>query len=134
MPLTDVQITNIVFNETRSLSGPNIQQARINIAHTIANSDSRSGSRPRSAPTQARVPAVEGVTFGQCQQAVQEMRRQQTQGSDPTHGATNFNFRRNASRASFFNLPIQTQVGPLDNSYPTADLPATGIYANTYGN
>jgi hypothetical protein len=134
VPLNDARIANIVFNETRSLSGTGIQQARINIAHTVANSEAGSGNRPRSAPAHAHVPPAEAATYGQCLQAVQEMRRQRTQGTDPTNGARNFNFRRNTSRAAFYKLPIQTQVGPPDNSYPTPDLPDTGIYANTYGN
>jgi hypothetical protein len=32
MPLTDAQIANAIFNESRSLSGAHIQRARVNIA------------------------------------------------------------------------------------------------------
>jgi hypothetical protein len=134
MPLTDAQIANVLFNETRSLSGPSIQQARINIAHAIVNGDGASGNRPRTGPTSAHVPASEATVYAQCVQAVRQMRDQQVRSVDPTSGARNFNFRRNASRANFYGLPVATQSGPLDNSYPTVDLPATGIYANTYGN
>jgi hypothetical protein len=53
--------------------------------------------------------------------------------NDPTNGATNFNFRSDDDRSNFLGtLEIQTQVGPLNNSYPTKDLPSAGIYANTY--
>ena len=83
---------------------------------------------------QRQEPSAEAATYARCVQAVTQMRQQQASGTDPTHGATHFNFRRNASRAAFYNFAIQTLVGPLTNSYPTADLPATGIHANAYGN
>lgn len=134
MPLTDAQIANVIFNETRSLDGPRIQEARINIAHAIANANTGTGRRPATAPTTAHVPPAEAAIYAQCMQAVSQMRQQRTSGIDPTNGATHFNFRRNASRAAFYSFPIQTQVGPLTNGYPTTDLPATNIYANTYGN
>ena len=38
-----------------------------------------------------------------------------------------------AWRGNFFRRQIHTQIGPPRNSYPTRALPATGIYANTYG-
>jgi len=34
---TETQIANIVFNETRSLDGPVIREARIDVAHAIIN-------------------------------------------------------------------------------------------------
>ncbi|MGN6526643.1 MAG: hypothetical protein ACTHL8_09660 [Burkholderiaceae bacterium] len=80
MALTDAEIANVVFNETRSLSGEDIATARKNVAHSIMN-------------------AID----------------------------------KNNGRGDFFGLPIKTQVGPLDNSYPTDDQPASNIYANTYG-
>jgi hypothetical protein len=133
VPLSDTQIAGVVFNETRSLSGPPIQRARTNIAHTIINADSAGGNRPRTAPATANVPAAESGTYTSCLQSVQLARLEKARGTDPTNGARNFNFRPNASRANFYNLPLQTQEGPLSNSYPTTDLPASGIYANTYG-
>ena len=134
MPLTDAQIANVIFNETRSLSGADIQRARTNIAHTIINADNSSHARPRTGSTAASLPPAERATYAQCLQAVQSAREERSRGVDPTNGARNFNFRANQSRSRFFNLPLQTQVGPLNNTYPTRDLPATGIYANTYGN
>jgi hypothetical protein len=133
VPLSDSQIANIIFNETRSLSGATIQRARTNIAHTIINADSAGGSRPRTAPAVASVPSTEAAVHARCVHAVQLARQEKLQGIDPTNGARNFNFRANASRADFYNLPLQTQVGPLNNSFPTRDLPASGIYANPYG-
>lgn len=133
MALNRTQITNIVFNETRSLSGVHILEARINIAHAIMNADSSLGRRPISAPTHASVPSAEQIIYTHCRVAVERMFSQRENSEDPTGGATNFNFRKNDSRAAFYGIPIKTQVGPFSNSYPTDDLPSSGIYANTYG-
>jgi hypothetical protein len=48
--LTDKQVTSIVFNETRSLSGESAQTARTNVAQAVINGDERLGSnRPVTA-------------------------------------------------------------------------------------
>ena len=131
MALVDSQIANIVFNETRSLSGAQITDARVNVAHAIMNANVN-GSMPVMASKMARVPRVELSAFSSCVAAVQTARNNVKEGTDPTSGATNFNFRKNASRADFFGLKLMTSVGPLDNSYQTEELPKSGIYANTY--
>lgn len=133
MLLTEIQIANVIFNETRSLSGPKVERVRINIAHTMINAN-KDASRPRTAPLSAHVPSAEHAIYTRCFHAVKLAQQEQTHGIDPTNGARNFNFRANPSRAKFYNLTIQTQVGPLDNSYPTPDLPRSGIYGNTYAN
>lgn len=133
MALTDTEIANVVFNETRSLSGDDIATARKNVAHSIMNAIDKSGARPRTGPTVAHVPKQESATYEACVTAVKAARDDRAAKLDPTNGATNFNFRKNNWRGDFFGLPIKTQVGPLDNSYPTDDLPASNIYANTYG-
>lgn len=53
-------------------------------------------------------------------------------GIDPTNGAQNFNLRPNDSTKPFQGADIQTQSGPFTNSYPTEELPKSGIYVNTY--
>ncbi len=132
--LTSVEIANIVFNETRSLSGAGVEEARRNIAHAVINADIRLGAkRPVTAPTTAVVPRVESAIYQACVRAVSEARAQQSSGIDPTYGAMHFNFRNTSSTAPFFGIPIQTQVGPLNNSYTASGLNATGVYANTYG-
>jgi hypothetical protein len=132
MALTDEQIANIIFNETRSLSGALIAEARTNVAHAIINGQKLKG-RPKSGPTKATVPDVEKQTYADCKVAIKTARANGAKSVDPTNGATNFNFRKNNWTGDFYALPIKTQVGPLNNSYPTTDLPATNIYANTYG-
>lgn len=132
MALTDTEIQNIVFNETRSLSGPTIAQARENIANAVINGDNHP-PRPPSAPTTVGpIPPAEQNTYDSCLVAVTNARQDQAAGHDPTSGAIHFNFRPNNSRDPFQGHVLKTQCGPLDNSYPTDDLPATGVYSNTY--
>lgn len=60
--LTQQQLANIIFNETQSLSGTGIEQARINIAMTILNAEKAGQRRPMTAPDAATVPpAVAGI-------------------------------------------------------------------------
>jgi hypothetical protein len=130
--MTNDEIAAVIFNETRSLSGENIFQARVNIAHAILNGES-SGKRDKAAPTTAKVPEVEKVVYDNCLSAVSTMRVNAENKIDPTDGATNFNFRKNTWEGDFYGKKIKTHLGPFNNSYPSKDLPATGIYANTYG-
>lgn len=129
--LSDQQIANVIFNETRSLSGTDINTARINVAHAIING-LQLARPPVAAPSSARVPDVEKAVYANCVQAVASARANILSGTDPTDGATHFNFRKNDWRGDFQGHAIKTQVGPLANSYPSKDLPASGIYANTY--
>jgi hypothetical protein len=130
--LSDEQITNIVFNETRSLSGPNIDEARINIAHAIINAASSKHKFPVMAPSTASPDSGEASIYNSCVAAISKARSNVMSRSDPTGGAQHFNFRKNKSNADFQGHKIKTSVGPLNNSYPTAELPKSGIYANTY--
>jgi hypothetical protein len=132
MALTDTEIANIVFNETRSLSGPGISDARVNVAHAILNAEVSPAGLARMASTHATVPAVESAAYDDCTRAVKMARTNRAKNVDPTAGATHFNFRSNASRGAFYGKAIKTSVGPLSNSFPTDDLPQAGIYANTY--
>jgi hypothetical protein len=132
MALSDTEIQNIVFNETRSLSGAGIAAARTNIAHAVINGDEHP-PRPASAPaTVGPIPAPEQATYANCLGAVTAARAARRAGNDPTTGGKHFNFRANNNTGPFQGHALRTQVGPLDNSFPTADLPAHGIFANTY--
>jgi RHS repeat-associated protein len=132
--LTDAQVANIIFNETRSLSGPDISQARQDIAHAIINGDTALGTnRPATASTTSNVPQCEQATYNSILSDVAAVRNEIQNSIDPTNGAMNFNFRNTNSTSNFQNLPIQTQVGPLNNSYTGGGLNPTGVYANTYG-
>ena len=134
LDLTDAQIATIIYNETRSLSGPSLDVARQNIVQAILNGELRYGDRrPITAPSTATIPRQEAKTYQQCQAAVRQAKSSRASGIDPTHGAIYFNFRNSSSDAPFLGAPLSTQVGPLNNSYPSPALNASGIYANTYG-
>jgi hypothetical protein len=53
-------------------------------------------------------------------------------GADPTNGAMHFNFRNSDWAGKFMSMSVQTQVGPLTNSYTKEGLNPTGVSANTY--
>jgi hypothetical protein len=132
--LSDRQVANIVFNETRSLSGEKIAQARLYVANAVMNGDRELGDkRPITASTDATVPSSERPAYEAAQGAVALARAQRSVGYDPTAGSVNFNLRPNASTGPFFGHQMTTQSGPLANSFPTKGLPSTGIYVNTYG-
>jgi hypothetical protein len=136
--LSDKQVTNIVFNETRSLSGDSVQTARVDVAQTVINGEERLGSkRPVTASSHAHVPKSERGAYSASQSAVALARAERSIGFDPTNGSVHFNLRSNDSISPFPISPFQghaleTQAGPLNNSFPTPDLPATGIYVDTY--
>jgi hypothetical protein len=131
--LKDDEIAAIIFNETRSLTGAGIADARRNLAHAIMNGDEALGAkRPKSAPTTASVAPGEHEAYAGSLSAVGEARAHRAEGKDPTNGARHFNFRGGASKQPFQGYPLHTQAGPLNNSWPSRDLPAAGVYADTY--
>lgn len=131
--LSPSQVRNIVFNETRSLSGDGIHRARRNIAHAVMNGDEQLGRRrPITASTAATVPAAERQQYEDSGRMVLRAMGERSLGHDPTGAAVHFNMRRNPSTADFQGARMTTQVGPLQNSFPTTTLPSTGIYVNTY--
>jgi hypothetical protein len=130
--LSDQQVAAVVFNETRSLSGDQVGRARQMVAHAVINGDEKLGARrPLTAGTSARVPDVEARTMRQSGSAVAAARAQRELGFDPTNGSIHFNLRPNAANGPFNGHDLTTQSGPLNNSFPV-DLPATGVYVNTY--
>jgi hypothetical protein len=130
--LSDTQVANIVFNETRSLNGPSIAEARVNIAHAIMNAIGSPHKFPMMAPAVANPGPGESSIYDACTAAVSRARGNVMSSEDPTGGATHFNFRNSAFSGAFQGHKLKTSTGPLSNSYPTPELPASGIYANTY--
>lgn len=131
--ISDDEIANIIFNETRSLSGAGIDDARVKIAHAIINAIASPHKFPKMAPTKANPPPVEKGVHAACIAAVQSARANVRAGNDLTSGATHFNFRRNnTDKTPFQGHALKTTVGPFANSHPTDELPASGIYSNTY--
>lgn len=132
--ISDEEIANIIFNETRALSGPGIDEARRNIAHAVINGAEAGGKRPKSAPTRAEIPEVEREIYHSAVNAVAGARYERSKGLDPTDGGVHFDFRPNGSTGPWWrDHPLLTQKGPFKNSYPHGDLPnRDGVYANTY--
>jgi hypothetical protein len=134
--LTDEQVANVLFNETRSFSPgadpSELVNGRENVAHAIINGDRRemaSGiARPQSAPTVAHVPGQEHATYNACLDAARQARAADV---DPTNAAVHFNFRNNSSQAPFMGFPIQTSNGPVANGYAGGGLGAQ-VWMNTY--
>lgn len=135
--LSETEVANIIYNETRSLSGSGINEARYNTAQAIYNGDeARGDNRPLTAPTtppSGGIPSNEASTYQSCLNAAMRAQDDRMNGIDPTNGAMNFNFRNSDSRSPFFGMPISTQVGPLNNSYTGGGLNSSGVYSNTYG-
>jgi RHS repeat-associated protein len=134
------EIGNIIFNETRSLSGEHVQEARENIANVVINGELKWGSEGRERLADTSAKTVTDIAKKQDPQQYADSQTAATQAvlsraihGDPTEGAEHFNFRPDNKEGNFLGiLTIKTQVGPLDNSYPRKPLNATGNYANTY--
>ena len=129
--LTVKEIAAILFNETRSLSGEKVNQARKEIAHAIINADKKWGEKrdklAGTAPKTANPPEAEKSTYDACMQAAKDSVKEDEQGIDPTDGAFFFNFRKTDSTKDFQGKKNHTSTGPLDNSYSDYK------YADTYG-
>jgi RHS repeat-associated protein len=134
--LSQTQLTNVVFNETKSLRGDRVDWARRDAAHVIANGDADPG--PRGRPVHAVDTATSEETRSQVYRdtarAVRRTMAERSLGFDPTFGARHFNIRPGDGTGPWRGLPMVTHEGPLNNSYTKGDVPASsGIYLNTYG-
>jgi len=133
--LSVTQVTNIVVNETQSLHGSDVtlSDAHQSVAHAIINGDNAKGdNRPITASDKVSAATQQTQSYKDTKADVQCACQEAAKGVDPTNGSQNFNLRPNDSTKPFQGADIQTQSGPMTNSYPTKDLPKTGIYVNTY--
>jgi hypothetical protein len=127
-------VGNIVFNETRSLSGPGIDEARVAIAHAVRNGEDAQGDkRPRTAPPDVGpIPSTESPTYAASQQAAIQADGDRKEGIDPSKGATHFQLTIGPSTDPFYGAHIRS-YGPFNNAYPHGSLNSrTNIYINTY--
>jgi hypothetical protein len=149
--LTVHDVGLIVFNETESYAdhdGANesVNTAREKIAHTLMNADSKFGAQ-RNAMARTASPIEPSM------KALQDARTRQAYNSslaaardaylsptDPTHGATHFQFLTNADRSNIKfkkgspeGLPLKTQSGPFDNSYLKNHVKSHRVWIDTYG-
>jgi len=124
--LSSEQVANIVFNETRSLSGLGIDTGRGEIAGSIINADEYWGpDRGRNAGTAPEFLGKRGLspseleTYDSILAIVEDVRIGRALGYDLVMGATNFNMRPYWSEAApFWNRTLQSQsiTGPFGNT------------------
>lgn len=149
--LTVHDIGLIVFNEMQSYTnGDNanesLSSAREKIAHTIMNADSKFGvHRNAMARTASPIePSMKTLQNARTRQAYQSSlvaaREAYLSPTDPTHGATHFQFLTNADRSNIKfeggsreGLPLKTQSGPFNNSYLKNHVPSRQVWIDTYG-
>jgi hypothetical protein len=135
--LTAEQVGNIVFNETRSLSGAGIDEARNALAHAIRNGEDAPGPTgipPRTAPSKVKtVPPSEAATYQSIQDTAAQADTDRANGVDPTQGATHFNMTVGVPQTSpFYGAHIRS-YGPFNNSAPNPQVPGkTGVYINLF--
>jgi len=129
---TQEQLTNIVYNETASLSGSGIDAARIDLAYVLQNR-SNAGDDSGVAPDTLTNPAQAAINNGVPAALAAYISAQAAAArvincpsNDPTGGARGFNLRGNDSTANRHgnpNNPLLVQLGPFNNSYPTIGNP-----------
>ncbi|MDD5929805.1 MAG: hypothetical protein PUC37_08380 [Spirochaetales bacterium] len=87
--LTAKELAAILFNETRSLSGEKIKQARKEVAHSIINADKKwkekRSTYAKTAAKEAKVPEVESYIYEACLEAAIEAVKEDEEGIDPTN-------------------------------------------------
>jgi RHS repeat-associated protein len=144
---TQQELAGIVYNESSSLSGPGIFEARQAIAFVAENRETPGRADPGIASPQLTrseqaairngVPSA-NIAYGQAVVAAALA----LCIPDPTQGAREFNFRRTDSLSPRDGVPVLLNIGPFNNSNPTIgnprvppreQLPATGVHFNVYG-
>jgi hypothetical protein len=146
--LTVHDVGLIVFNETQSYTdrdnaNDTIGGGREKIAHAVINGDAQLGrKRPvTAAPIQPSAKALKDPrTRAAYDSSLIAAREAYLSPTDPTHGATHFQFLTNADKSNmkFSNgtpegLPLKTQSGPFTNSYLGNHVKSHQVYVNTYG-
>lgn len=134
--LSDKDIAGIIYNETRSLSGPDVQTGRQNLAHTIMNGDEKWGERrivyAKTAPSTANPGKADMAAYQASVDAVREARARRAKEGDPTNGSLYFRLRPNGSSKNLYhNVPVKTQV-PAYNSFVNHDVPSNVAFIDTF--
>jgi hypothetical protein len=132
--LTTQEVGNIVYNETRSLSGPGIEEARLAMAHAIRNGEDVPRGRPPSAPdVVSGVPPTETAAYQASQDTAAQADAERANGIDRAQGGTHFNVRSGSSTAPRGSEQFVTHFGPFNNSYTGADVKTkTNAYVVIY--
>jgi len=146
MTVHDVGLS--VFGETQSLSNlpesnEPIDSAREKIAHMIMNGAQLRGSSGRPSthpsiepsPDALRNPAVRAAY----QSSMKAAWEAYLSGTDPTQGAIYLNMPVTPDRSNLKfprgtpqGVPLRTQSGPYNNSFPNVKVPSRRAWVNTY--
>ena len=145
--LTVKEVGLIVFNKTQSFTDSDkandtLGGGREKVAHAVINGDATLG-RKRPVTVPAIEPSAKALKDPRTRRAYDSSlavaREAYLSPTDPTHGATHFQFLPTADRSNFKprhsskpGLPIRTQSGPFENSYLGNDVHSHSVYINTY--
>jgi hypothetical protein len=144
----------IIFNETQSYtdrpdSNEPIEVAREQLAHAVMNADDLWGAdRMKNASTALPIEpsdsALENPDVRSAYESSMKAAREAfLSGSDPTNGAVfaiqvktadRSNFKFQGKSANPDGVPISTQSGPYNNSFPNKKMPSRTAWLNTYWN
>jgi len=142
--LTVHQVGLSVFGETQSLSdqpGSNepIGAAREKVAHMIMNGARLRGARRPSVhpPIEPSSEALRNpAVLAAYESSMGAAREAFLSGTDPTQGAIYLYLPVTPDRSNrqFPNasVPLRTQSGPYNNSFPNKDVPSSRAWVNTY--
>jgi hypothetical protein len=142
-PPTLDQLTNILYNESASLRGAQLPDARVAMGYVVLNRFA-AGMRGGVAPDTLSADEAAAIARGDpaAVKAYADARAAASavlSGSveDTTLGAKGYNMRPNDSlrpNASYdSHIPAQQQFGPFDNVAPSGNLPGHGVHLNIYG-
>jgi hypothetical protein len=141
------ELAAIIFNETQSLSGAGIIDARTSIGQIAINREVPGQVDRGIAPAQLSPRSLAAIKGGVPSVVAAYSQAQQAAASalctaDSTGGAKGFVLKGNASKVSRYGqYPVLNQFGPFNNSFPTSgnpnvplsqQLPATGVYINIF--
>lgn len=127
---TQEQLQNIIFQETQSYTGPWTHGARVNIAHTVLNRHDAGivggvgrpfggALSPAGAAAIARGDPTSVAAYADAGRAAADALSQAN--DDPAGGA--LFFRQGKATVDPPDLARFGRVGPLDNSFPTQEIP-----------
>jgi hypothetical protein len=146
-------IAQIIFNENRSLTGPQLETANVAIGHVVLNllaHGKAAGDGTVTAPIGLPDDISDNerhVALEQARKAAKRVIEERSRGIDPTGGALEYNHRavdpswtKDRAHKSLWSdrqttgTPAKLSFGPLSNSHPTSKLPkGHPVHLTVYG-
>ncbi|HXR36548.1 MAG TPA: hypothetical protein VN754_11390 [Candidatus Binataceae bacterium] len=146
-------IAHIIFNENRSLTGPQLEAANVAMGHVVLNLIAH-GEPVGNGTVTARIGLPDDISdqerdvvLEQAREAARRVTDERSRGIDPTGGALEYNHRAVDPAAQpddayesrwgdrqTTGTPAKLSFGPLSNSHPTSELPkGHPVYLTVYG-